>query len=48
MIGRTDGCINTKLHADAVAEGCRVRYFTMAGEVCDHTRAAALQVNLSA
>lgn len=34
--------MNTKLHAVTGAEGCPIRFFMTAGQVSDHTGAAAL------
>jgi transposase len=42
LIGRTEGGMNTKLHAVTDADGHPIRFFTTAGEVRDYTGAAAL------
>ena len=41
-IGRTKGGMNTKLHAVTDADGRPIRFFMTAGQVSDHTGAAAL------
>jgi transposase len=42
LVDRTNGGINTKLHAVSVTDGRPVRFLLTAGEVSDHTGAAAL------
>ena len=42
MIGRAKGGMNTTLHAVADADGRPIRFFMTAGQVSDHTGAAAL------
>ena len=42
LIGRTKGCMNTKLHAVTDAEGRPIRFYITAGQVSDYTGAADL------
>lgn len=42
LIGRTKGGMNTKLHAVTDADGRPLSFFMTAGQVSDHTGAAAL------
>ncbi len=42
LIGRTKGGLNTKLHAVTDAKGRPLKFFMTAGQVSDHTGAAAL------
>ncbi len=46
LIGRTKGGLNTKLHAVTDAKGRPLRFFMTAGQVSDHTGAAALLSSL--
>lgn len=46
LIGRTKGGMNTKLHAVTDAIGRPIRFFMTAGQVSDHTGAAALLSSL--
>ena len=46
LIGRTNGGIDTKLHAVTDADGPPIRFFMTAGEVSDYTGAAALPDSL--
>ena len=46
LIGRTNGGMNTKLHAVADACGRPIRFFMTAGQVSDDTGAAALPGSL--
>jgi transposase len=48
LIGRTKGGLNTKLHAVTDAKGRPLRFFMTAGQVSDHTGAAALLSSLPA
>ena len=48
MIGRTKGGLNTKLHAVTDAKGRPLKFFMTAGQVSDHTGAAALLGSLPA
>jgi IS5 family transposase len=48
LIGRTNGGLNTKLHAVTDAKGRRLRFFMTAGQVSDYTGAAALLGSLPA
>ncbi|WP_227004864.1 IS5 family transposase [Acetobacter senegalensis] len=42
LIGRTKGGMNTKLHAVTDRNGCPLDFFMTAGQISDHTGAAAL------
>lgn len=48
MTGRTKGGLNTKLHAVTDTKGRPLRFFMTAGQVSDHTGAAALLGSLPA